>query len=83
MQKTSFVIQLIPRQKAKKTLIYLLNATSVAALTADFDHLHVNLGLGESKNTNNSVRSRLSKPENSQQLLVFDNSDEFTGIYLL
>lgn len=65
-----------------KTGVAFLNATSVASLTADFDRLHDNLGLGESKNKTDSVRSWLSKSENSQWLLVFDNADDLNSVPL-
>ena len=57
-----------------------MNAASVASLEADFDRLHNLLKLGESKNKINSVRSWLSRAENSQWLLVFDNVDDLSSV---
>ncbi|KZN89782.1 Protein SERAC1 [Penicillium chrysogenum] len=63
-----------------KSGVALMNAASVASLEADFDRLHNLLKLGESKNKINSVRSWLSRAENSQWLLVFDNVDDLSSV---
>lgn len=57
-----------------------MDATSPVSLAADFDRLHDLLKLGESKNKASSVRSWLSRPENSQWLLVFDNADNLDSV---
>lgn len=58
-----------------KTGVAFLNAASTTSLAADFGRLHDVLQLGEAKDKVRSVKSWLSKPENSQWLLVFDNAD--------
>lgn len=58
-----------------KTGVAFLNAASTASLAADFGRLHDLLQLGIAKDKVRSVKSWLSKPENSQWLLVFDNAD--------
>ncbi|KAJ5842212.1 hypothetical protein N7534_012042 [Penicillium rubens] len=63
-----------------KTGVAFMNVASVASLEADFDRLHNLLRLGESKNKINSVRSWLSRAENSQWLLVFDNVDDLSSV---
>ncbi|KUL81633.1 hypothetical protein ZTR_09651 [Talaromyces verruculosus] len=74
--KTQMALHYIIRNMSKyKTGVAFLNATSLASLAADFDRLHDILKLGESKNKINAVRSWLSRPENSEWLLVFDNAD--------
>ncbi|GAM33879.1 hypothetical protein TCE0_013r01096 [Talaromyces pinophilus] len=74
--KTQMALHYIIQNLSKyKTGVAFLNATSVASLAADFDRLHDILKLGESKNKINAVRSWLSRPENSEWLLVFDNAD--------
>ncbi|KAJ5537510.1 hypothetical protein N7513_007160 [Penicillium frequentans] len=63
-----------------KTGVAFLNATSTASLAADFGYLHDLLQLGDAKDKARSVKSWLSKPENSQWLLVFDNADNLDSV---
>jgi hypothetical protein len=60
-----------------------LNATSTSSLAADFSRLHDLLGLGEADNKIASVKRWLSKEENSQWLMVFDNADDLCSVPLL
>lgn len=59
-----------------------ISATSLASLSADFDRLHDLLRLGDSKNKIGAVRNWLSRPENSNWLLVFDNADDLNAVPL-
>lgn len=63
-----------------KTGVAFLNAASIASLAADFDRLHDLLRLGEAKDKVRSVKSWLSKPENTHWLLVFDNADNLDSV---
>lgn len=64
------------------TGVAFLNATSMASLVADFGRLHDLLQLGGSKDKVRSVKTWLSKPENSQWLLVFDNADDLNLVLI-
>lgn len=57
-----------------------LNAASMASLVADFGRLHDFLQLGGAKDKVRSVKTWLSRPENSQWLLVFDNADDLKSV---
>lgn len=59
-----------------------ISATSLASLAADFDRFHDLLKLGDSKNKIGAVKSWLSRPENSNWLLVFDNADDLNAVPL-
>lgn len=79
--KTQMALHYAIQNSSKyRTGVAFLNAASVASLAADFDRLNDLLNLGESKNKISSVRSWLSKPENSQWLLVIDNADDLATV---
>ncbi|KAJ5938432.1 hypothetical protein N7466_001566 [Penicillium verhagenii] len=59
-----------------------LNATSSVSLEADIDRLHELLKLGQSNNKISSVKSWLSRPENSRWILVFDNADNLDSVHI-
>lgn len=63
-----------------ETGVAFLNAASITSLVADFGRLHDLLQLGEAKDRVLSVKSWLSRPENSRWLLVFDNADNLDAV---
>lgn len=74
-----FLFKNLPRYK---TGVVFLNATSTATLNTDFARLHELLNLDEAIDKTASVKRWLSKQENSNWLMVFDNADDLSSVSL-
>lgn len=81
--KTQIALRFLFKNLLKyKTGVMFLNATSTASLHADFSRLHEVLNLEEAVDKIASVKRWLSKQENSNWLMVFDNADDLSSVAL-
>lgn len=60
--------------------VFFFNADSVTALSADFDRISHLVGLGSSSIKTDAVKRWLSRKENQNWLLIFDNVDDLEAV---
>ncbi|KAH0556873.1 hypothetical protein GP486_005337, partial [Trichoglossum hirsutum] len=79
--KTQIALQFAFRNRSRyRSGVIFLNASSCAALDADFSRIFDLLELGGACDKVDSVKRWLSKEENSSWLLIFDNADDLDSV---
>lgn len=81
--KTQTALQFALRHRCKyKSGVIFLNASSQTTLIADYIRICELLELGSASNKVDAIKRWLSKKENSEWLLIFDNADDLESVWL-